>query len=303
MQSIPELPITAVIPLYNRPALVQEALTSIWQATARPAEILVVLNHARPVDAGPDLDAVQEWSRRHPSAPLRMLQCTTPGPAAARNQGIRAATTDWIALLDSDDLWLPEKLAAQWRYLAQRPHLYLCHCLEKWTKGGQTLIQPAELAPISGQSLFSAMRHCLISPSSLVFHRSVLNDAGYFRVDYPVCEDFELWLRILARFPVGLVPAELVVKRSADWTQLSQSRHSLDYYRLKALLEFATEPTNWPRSAQNEVHPVHALQDWQWSGLLSAAWSRAAILAQGQIKHRGRLAADLIRLLRQLKSL
>ena len=110
--------VSVIIPTFNRAALVREAVASVKAQTYRDYEILVV-DDASTDDTREALAAGRE---------VRVLrQADRRGVAAARNRGIAAARGEWLAFLDSDDLWLPEKLARQMAYLADQPDLSLLH--------------------------------------------------------------------------------------------------------------------------------------------------------------------------------
>ncbi len=96
------LPITVIIPAYNAAAYLEEALASVRAQTRSPAEVIVVDNGST--------DDSQKIARR---AGARVLLLERPNLSAARNEGIRAASQPWIAFLDADDLWHPDKLASQ----------------------------------------------------------------------------------------------------------------------------------------------------------------------------------------------
>ena len=79
---------------------------------------------------------------------------------------------------------------------------------------------------------------CIISPSSVLIERGLLEQTGLFDEALPACEDYDLWLRIASRVPVLFVPERLIVKRAGEWPQLSR-QHSLDRYRIIALAGIA----------------------------------------------------------------
>ncbi len=102
--------ISAVIPAYNAESTIAETLDSILAQTCPMHEIIVV------DDVSPDgtVSAIKKWHADHPDAPLILIeQSVNTGPAGARNSGIEAASGEWVAFLDSDDAWLPEKTAIQ----------------------------------------------------------------------------------------------------------------------------------------------------------------------------------------------
>ncbi len=110
-----QIPVSVIIPTYNRAALVAEAVASVLAQTWRDFEVLVV------DDGSTDgtIEALAPYASR-----LRLLRRESRGGvSAARNTGIKAARGEWLAFLDSDDLWLPEKLSRQMAYLAAHPDL------------------------------------------------------------------------------------------------------------------------------------------------------------------------------------
>ena len=182
-----------------------------------------------------DARAVADFRERHAPG-LRLLFSEGAGAAGARNMGAKAATKPYLAFLDSDDLWHPDKLRRQWEYMRKRPHLAASQTGERWLKDGRDLKQPRRLRPRPGGFLRDAWRVCLISLSSTLIRRDTFFELGAFDESFPACEDFELWLRYLVRAPFGLIPEPLVTKRSGGWPQLS-ARHSLDGLRIRAILK------------------------------------------------------------------
>ena len=261
------LPVSAIIPVAGRTDLLVEATRSILAGKALPSETVIVLS-------GTALE--QERSRQAiataPDLPnqVRIVTATGPGPAAARNCGVSFSDQPWTAFLDSDDLWTPDHLEQQWRYLERRPHLKACHTMERWVKNGRELPVPRHLQPRTGRFLCDSLQTCLISASSLLIQKQFLQELGGFDESFAVCEDFELWLRLLSRNPIGLVPQKLTVKRAGDWEQLSSSRHSLDRERIRAILKlYAVE--NWSEREREQAR--------------QAVSQKLRILARGARKH------------------
>jgi hypothetical protein len=277
-------PVSAIVPVAARPALLSGALRSILEAEVLPAQLIVVLNAGgteRPMRAADRAAADAVFRDAADSGvELRLTECEEAGPGPARNAGVALARETWLAFLDSDDLWTPPKLARQMRFLNARPHLTAVHTAETWIKDGRTLAQPAHLRPRAGRCLRESMSHCLISCSSLVIRRDVFGELGGFDPAFRVCEDFELWLRLLARRPIGLVPEALTIKQSGDWPQESRRFHSLDALRIQAILKLARE-----RSA--------ALSPAELSAARQVCFTKLEILRRGAARHgsRARVAA------------
>ena len=157
------------------------------------------------------------------------------GVSNARNLGIRQATGDWLAFLDADDEWLPEKLIRQATALSANPVSKVCHTEEIWIRNG-VRINPAQKYLKSGGWIFTqCLPHCAISPSTVIIHRTVFEDIGLFDTCLPVCEDYDLWLRITANYPVLLIEEPQIKKHGGHKDQLSQKFWGMDRFRINAL--------------------------------------------------------------------
>jgi len=223
--------VSVIIPTHNRTALVREAVASVKAQTYRDYEILVV------DDASTDdtQEALAAWRE------VRVLrQACRRGVAAARNLGIAAARGEWLAFLDSDDLWLPEKLARQIFLLEGQPELLICQTEETWVRRGVRVNKPAAHRKVAGRIFFPSLERCLISPSAVILNRRLLEAHGGFDEDLPAAEDYDLWLRLTWRYEVGLVDEPLVIKRGGHPDQLSR-QWGIDRFRIRALVKLLGE--------------------------------------------------------------
>jgi glycosyltransferase involved in cell wall biosynthesis len=165
----------------------------------------------------------------------RFLQQPNLGVSAARNLGIEAAQGEWLAFLDSDDEWLPGKLQAQYDLLQQNPDIKICHTEEIWIRNGKRVNQMKKHAKSGGQIFQNCLPLCVISPSSVIIHRSLFEELGTFDEGLPACEDYDLWLRICATNPVAFVEQPQIKKYGGHEDQLSQKHWGMDRFRIKAL--------------------------------------------------------------------
>lgn len=220
------LPISVVIPTFDRADLVLRALTSVHRQAMQPQEIVVIDDGSRDATA-------EQVSANFPE--VRLVRQTHRGVSAARNRGVEAATSEWIALLDSDDEWLPHKLATQWQQLGDHPEFRMAHSEEIWIRRG-VRVNPMKKHAKRGGWIF---RHCLplcaMSPSSALIHRSVFDRVGLFDESLPACEDYDLWLRVTARYPVLFSEEPLIVKHGGHDDQLSRQHWGMDRFRIRAL--------------------------------------------------------------------
>ncbi len=338
------LPVSVIIPSYRRPALTAQAVLSVYRQSSLPREIFV-LDDA----SGPGFAELQRhclWLIEHfrgsPQAAVRLRIETLPKhlgrPGALRNIAARRACpgSEWLAFLDSDDIWLPQKLQLQW-LRQESSGARVLHCREIWlrfeqpgnaaahpvecpTQQSETHVQellqmlcrqsgtgfatmaqskdfvrqlllpPAPSRTLSGtacQQDFAidtisvtariisqkkhkqlrqgsprqlwphALKKCILGPSTLLLHRSVFQISGYFLPQLQIAEDYECFLRIIARFPVAYCPESLVVKRDripAGLTSQSAGRNDhrvpqlshlypwIEPFRLAALESLLSSP-------------------------------------------------------------
>lgn len=254
--------VSVVIPTYDRAELVVRALHSVLAQTRPPDEVIVV-------DDGSTDDTVERIRAQFPT--VRLLAQPNRGVSAARNTGIRAATGEWIALLDSDDEWLPFKLERQLRAVANET--LLCHGDEIWIRRGRRVNPMKKHRKYGGHIFEKCLPLCVISPSSVLLPRQLLDAVGLFDESLPACEDYDLWLRVTARFPVVYVDEPLIVKHGGHDDQLSRRHWGMDRFRIAAL---------------EKILASDALDEHQRAAARSILANKIAIYASGARK-RGRL--------------
>lgn len=220
-----EADVSVIIPTYNRLEFLQGALDSVWSQSLPAREIIVV-------DDG-STDGTWEYLKTCSS--LTALKQDNQGPAAARNLGARQAGSTWLAFLDSDDTWRPEKLARQVEFLHKHPEAELCQTEEVWIRKGVRVNPKLRHAKPNGEAFLACLPLCVVSPSAVVVHREFFWEVGGFDESFPACEDYELWLRMALRTPIYTLPEALTVKRGGHADQLSKKFWGMDRFRVKAL--------------------------------------------------------------------
>lgn len=221
--------VSVIIPTHNRGYVLTRALSSIVNQTFKPLEVLVI------DDGSTDDTYSKTISCKNKHFPLRYLRIPHRGVSYARNYGIRQAEGDWIAFLDSDDEWLPDKLQQQLTYLHHHPRIQIVHGDEIWIRRG-TRVNTRQIHRKSGGFIFTqCLKRCLISPSAVLAKKSLLTTTGLFDETFPVCEDYDLWLRITFRFEIGFVSQAIIIKHGGHPDQLSSKYPVMDYYRIIAM--------------------------------------------------------------------
>ena len=218
--------ISAIIPTFNRAHLLPRAVDSILSQTLPPHSVIIV-------DDGSTDSTEKLIKKNYPE--IKYLKQDNLGVSAARNAGITATSCEWLAFLDSDDEWLPEKLARQMEVLNLAPAMKICHSGEIWIRNGKR-VNPLKKHSKSGGWMFKkALPICCISPSSAMIHRSVFDNVGLFEESLPACEDYDLWLRVTSSYPVLYISEKLVVKHGGHQNQLSEKYWGMDRFRIQAL--------------------------------------------------------------------
>lgn len=225
--------ISVIIPVFNRPDKIRSALNSVLSQSEPPLEIIVV------DDGSTDetTDVLNAYVGR-----LKVIRQENRGVSAARNRGIRAARGDWIAFLDSDDAWLPDKLKMAREFHQQNPGYQIFQSEEIWIRNGRR-VNPRKKHQKHGGWIFrQSLPLCIVSPSAVVIKKDVLAKVGAFDESFPVCEDYDLWLRISRHYPIGLDPRPGIIKYGGHDDQLSKKYWGMDYFRLKAMDKHISDP-------------------------------------------------------------
>jgi len=218
--------------------MVGEAVDSVLSQNFEAVEIIVV-------DDGSTDETETELAKFGSS--LRVVQSQRRGVSAARNLGVAQAVGHYLAFLDSDDLWRPGKLARQTEFMARSPEMQICQTEEIWLRNGVRVNPKAVHRKPSGDVFLGSLDRCLVSPSAVMMTRRLFQALGGFDETYPVCEDYDLWLRIAVDYPIALLPEPLVIKRGGHADQLSHSMWGMDRYRVMALQKLLRAPLEGAR--------------------------------------------------------
>lgn len=262
--------VSVIIPTFNRARAVCAAVDSVLAQTFADYELIVVDDGSR--DDTPQ--ALTAYGRR-----IRLIRQDNRGVSAARNAGLAVAEGALIAFLDSDDLWLPHKLKAQTDFFAANPTAMWQQTAEIWIRNGKRVNPKRRHTKQAGRIFQASLELCLISPSAVMLRRELLAEFGRFDERLPACEDYDLWLRILTKYPVHLDPAYGIIKHGGHADQLS-SNPALDVYRIQALQKI------WRLAQASEANLL--LNDADRTALEQVLKKKCAIYAAG-CRKRGRV--------------
>lgn len=220
--------VSVILPTYNRADFIGRTLDSLFAQTYENWECVVI-------DDG-STDETVAVLKEYDDPRMAYIHQENQGVSGARNTGIARSRGQMIALLDSDDEWMPTKLATQLDYMAE--HGYeICQTDEIWYRNGKRVNQKYKYTKPEGWFFEASLKMCLISPSCTMFTRAAWENIGPFDVDMPSCEDYDMWLRACLQYPVGLVSENLTVKHGGRPDQLSICVPCADLHRIRALVK------------------------------------------------------------------
>lgn len=220
--------ISAIIPTYNRTALLKKAIDSVLSQTYQDFELIIID------------DVSQE------------------GPAAARNRGIKKSTRPFIAFLDSDDWWDKDKLATQIDAMQKNPKYLISHTEEIWYKNGTPLNQKKKHKKRHGYIFDKCLPLCVVSMSTVMVRRAVFDNVGLFNENLPCCEDYDFWLRASVQHEFLLIDKPLTLKDGGRPDQVSSIYATgIDKFRIQSILKLlrSNDLTSEQRKlATSELH-------------------------------------------------
>jgi glycosyltransferase involved in cell wall biosynthesis len=230
--------ITAIIPTFNRASHISTAIKSILNQSYYIDEIIIV-------DDG-STDKTQKILQNFKN--LHIITTQNYGVSHARNIGIKEAKNEWICFLDSDDEWLIDKIKHQVNLHVQNKMLLFSHTGEIWQRDDKIVKYPKKLAKPEGRCFLENLHTCKIATSSIMIHKKVFRDIGYFDEKMRVCEDYDMWLKISSKYEIGLIKEGLIIKK-AGHNQLSNDIFAIDRYHIYSLQKIlGTKFTNEVKS-------------------------------------------------------
>ena len=219
--------ISVVIPAYNRVSTLARAIDSVLAQSYKVSEIIVV-------DDGSS-DATNEVAKMYDEVSL--LRQNNMGVSTARNNGVMMASSEWIAFLDSDDTWHPKKIAFQVAHHKKFSECMVSYTDETWIRNEKECPVPKKFKKPEKVLFENAQDYCNIAPSSVLINKQYFERLGGFDENFEVCEDYDLWLRILQEGQIDLIPQKLIYKYGGGEDQLSMKHKLLDKWHVRSLFK------------------------------------------------------------------
>ncbi len=234
--------VSVIIPVYNRPSLVLEALESVLSQTCSDFEIIVVDDGSDDNTPGILQEFKERASELRPEISVLIIRQIHSGMAGqVRNRGVKDAAGSLIAFLDSDDLWVPEKLELQTACFRNNPQVQIVHTREHWRRGEKTVSQKTQKHLRKGDVFLHALEKCILGPSTVMMKSELFRATGGFHESTEIAEDYEYWLRLTASCLVDYLEAPLTIKRAGKWDQLSEKYGQIEIFRINALKRLVEE--------------------------------------------------------------
>ena len=252
--------VSVIVPTYNRAHTLKRAIDSVYKQTYKNIELIVV-------DDGSVDNTEKVINEKFEK--IIYIKTTNKGVSAARNKGIEISRGKYICFLDSDDEWLSNKVEKQITLMENSSFRWV-HGEERWIRNG-VRVNPRKVHKKSGGDIFIRSLHlCLISPSTVLLEKDLLLEFNGFDENYLVCEDFDLWLRILLKFEIGFISDELIIKYGGHNDQLSARYKAMDDFRIKTFEKLLDDED---------------LSDERKRELVKVALKKCDILISGYQKH------------------
>lgn len=237
---------TVIIPVFNREKTIRRAVDSVINQTFSDFKFVIV-------DDG-STDKTSSILSKYKDSRITVIRTENSGVSSARNTAVKDLITPYAAFLDSDDEWLTNKLENDYQFIQENPQYHVFQSQEIWYRYGKRVNPKLKHKKKSGSIFNESLEQCMISPSSVVIHKSVFENHGLFDPNMPVCEDYDLWLRITPFYEIGLIDKQTIIKYGGADDQLSRSVTAMDRFRIYSMLKLLNN-TKYGEY-QNKIGPV-----------------------------------------------
>ena len=230
--------VSVITPIYNAEKYVEKTLTSVFAQTYENIEIVLVDDCSKDKSA----EIIAQLKKQHPEI-IYFLQPRNMGAGAARNKALELATGQYVAFLDSDDLWLPEKTAKQIALMKEKKSPFSYAAIEMMDEYGKTIKKKRNIKETCDYQYL--LHNTVISTSSVIIDRNAL---GYFRMPLRRGgQDYATWLKLLRGGAVACGINEVLVRYRVGSNSLSSNK-------------FKSVKQVWEIQTQDEhINPVLAL--------------------------------------------
>ena len=240
--------ISVILPTFNRSQSVAFSIESVLSQSFSDFELCVV------DDAS--VDATKEVLDSFEGGFKSIQLPENGGVSKARNSGINATDSEWVAFLDSDDIWHKEKLEKQISTASERPDHFLHFTDEIWIRNGLRINPKMRHQKREGWIFQPSLELCMMAPSTVMLKRELLEKCGLFDENLQVCEDYDLWLRITREHKILFIDEPLIIKYGGHSDQLSKNIDGIEIYRIHSLEKLLRNIQQWPGVSRTETQII-----------------------------------------------
>ncbi|QEN05123.1 glycosyltransferase family 2 protein [Thiospirochaeta perfilievii] len=260
--------ISVIIPTYNRAQMLKKALESVLNQAYKAKEIIVV-----------DDGSTDNTAEIFPIDGVLYKYIEHSGfPGRVRNIGVELSKYDYIAFLDSDDIWDKDKLSKQVEYFKNNPNCRILHTKEKWLMNNKVVSQKKRKHKRSGNIFKESLQGCIMGPSTILMEKSLFYEYGCFPEDIEVGEDYYLWLKICNCVEIDYLDMELISKIAGHGDQLSFKYGYIEPFKVDVLERLIKEECFTPDNRALAMEALILKYD---------------IIKNGCTKRRNKSAADM----------
>lgn len=223
--------VSVIIPVYNRKEMLDRAVKSVLSQTYKNFELIIVNDASN--------ESLEELKNEF-TADKRVIWIDHQenlGVAEARNSALKLVSGEYVALLDSDDEWLHNKLEVHLNYHNENPKFKFSQTLEDWYRNDKKVNKMKKHFQPLGDAFAKSLNLCCISSSSVILEKKLYDEIGHYDTKLSVCEDYDFWIRLTNKYEIGLVSEILVNKFGGHEDQLSKAKVAMDRFRLYSLLK------------------------------------------------------------------
>lgn len=225
--------ISVIIPMYNSSKTILQSITSVLNQNYEGKMEIIVINDGSTDDS---LKVVNNYILDNKLSNVKIINQENGGVPKARNAGLRIAKGEWIALLDSDDSWLPEKIGKQMKVLSENPHIDFLGCNRNNEEIKILGRKKNSLSKINFKDLLIKMYP---QTSTAIFNRNIITDIGFYDETLRYAEDGDYWIRISKKKEMYFMPESLVItgqgKPSFGFSGLSANLRAMQQGNLQIL--------------------------------------------------------------------
>ena len=248
--------VSIIMPAYNAEKTIRESIQSVLEQAYQEWELLVVNDGS--------VDETENIVKSYSDTRIKLINQKNGGVSNARNNALKQAKGEYLSFLDSDDLWIKTKLDLQVKYLEKNNLKFVYSKSYSFTNNSDDIKEAFKFVSLGFEDKEEILIYDFIPILTVLFHRTILEDVGFFDESLQGTEDWDMWIRILQKYEAGFVKEYLTKYRIID-TGLSKnfSKHFIQEEKVfqKYIKLYNKESKRYRIWFSNKKQAIIALQD------------------------------------------